>query len=79
MSWSIHLEQLVDAANDRVLGFFNQTATGKGSGVPVTGRTPSSTTSGMARSYGCGYFAIVPTPSKPPGCRSRRNRRFGLP
>jgi ketosteroid isomerase-like protein len=33
--WSIHLEQLVDAANDRVLGFFNQTATGKGSGVPV--------------------------------------------
>jgi ketosteroid isomerase-like protein len=33
--WSIHLEQLVDAADDRVLGFFNQTAMGKGSGVPV--------------------------------------------
>jgi ketosteroid isomerase-like protein len=33
--WSAHLERLIDAGNDRVVAFYRQTATGKGSGVPV--------------------------------------------
>jgi ketosteroid isomerase-like protein len=33
--WSIELEGLIDAGDDRVVGLFHQTATGKGSGVPV--------------------------------------------
>jgi ketosteroid isomerase-like protein len=33
--WSAQVERLVDAGNDRVVGFLHQTATGKGSGVPV--------------------------------------------
>ena len=33
--WSIELERLVDAGDDRVVGVFRQRATGKGSGVPV--------------------------------------------
>jgi ketosteroid isomerase-like protein len=33
--WSIKLEGLIDAGDDRVVGLFHQTAIGKGSGVPV--------------------------------------------
>ena len=33
--WSIELERLIDAGDDRVVGLFRQTATGKGSGAPV--------------------------------------------
>ena len=33
--YSVHLERLIDAGNDRVMGFFHQTAMGRGSGVPV--------------------------------------------
>src|SRR4029078_11282597 len=33
--WSIKLEGLIDAGDDRVVGLFHQIATGKGSGVPV--------------------------------------------
>jgi uncharacterized protein len=33
--WSIELERLIDAGDDRVVGLFHQRATGKGSGVPV--------------------------------------------
>ena len=33
--WSIRLERLIDAGNDRVVALTVQTATGKGSGVPV--------------------------------------------
>jgi ketosteroid isomerase-like protein len=33
--WSIELERLVDAGENRVVGVFRQRATGKGSGVPV--------------------------------------------
>jgi ketosteroid isomerase-like protein len=33
--WSIELERLIDAGDNRVVGLFHQTATGKGSGVPV--------------------------------------------
>ena len=33
--WSIRLERLIDAGNDRVVTLTVQTATGKGSGVPV--------------------------------------------
>jgi ketosteroid isomerase-like protein len=33
--WSIELERLVDAGDDRVVGVFRQRATGRGSGVPV--------------------------------------------
>jgi ketosteroid isomerase-like protein len=33
--WSIELERLIDAGDDRVVALFRQTATGKGSGVPV--------------------------------------------
>src|SRR3954466_2761319 len=33
--WSAQVERLIDAGNDCVVAFFRQTATGKGSGVPV--------------------------------------------
>jgi ketosteroid isomerase-like protein len=33
--WSIRLERLIDAGNDRVVALLHQWATGKGSGVPV--------------------------------------------
>lgn len=33
--WSIDMEQVIDAGNDRVVTVFRQTATGVGSGVPV--------------------------------------------
>ena len=33
--WSIELESVIDAGDDRVVGVFHQRATGKGSGVPV--------------------------------------------
>jgi ketosteroid isomerase-like protein len=33
--WSIRLERLIDAGNDRVVALLHQAATGKGSGVPV--------------------------------------------
>jgi ketosteroid isomerase-like protein len=33
--WSIELERVIDAGDDRVVGLFHQRATGKGSGVPV--------------------------------------------
>ena len=33
--WSIELERLFDAGDDRVVALFRQTATGKGSGAPV--------------------------------------------
>jgi ketosteroid isomerase-like protein len=32
---TIRLERLIDAGDNRVVGLFHQTATGKGSGVPV--------------------------------------------
>ena len=34
-NWSIRLERLIDAGEDRVVSLTVQTATGKGSGVPV--------------------------------------------
>ena len=33
--WSARVERLIDAGNDRVVGFFHQSGTGKESGVPV--------------------------------------------
>ena len=33
--WSIRVERLIDAGGDRVVALTRQTATGKGSGVPV--------------------------------------------
>jgi ketosteroid isomerase-like protein len=33
--WSIRVERLIDAGNDRVVALTRQTAIGKGSGVPV--------------------------------------------
>ena len=36
--YSIHFERLVDAGEDRVLGFFAESATGKGSGATVEQR-----------------------------------------
>jgi ketosteroid isomerase-like protein len=33
--WSSRLKRLVDAGDDRVVALFHQSATGKGSGVPV--------------------------------------------
>jgi len=33
--WSNQVERLIDAGNDRVVGVFRQSATGKESGVPV--------------------------------------------
>jgi ketosteroid isomerase-like protein len=33
--WSIRVERLIDAGDDRVVALTRQTATGKGSGVPV--------------------------------------------
>jgi ketosteroid isomerase-like protein len=33
--WSIELEQVIDAGDDRVVAVYRQTATGKASGVPV--------------------------------------------
>jgi ketosteroid isomerase-like protein len=33
--WSVRLERLIDAGDDRVVGLFHHTATGRGSGVPV--------------------------------------------
>jgi ketosteroid isomerase-like protein len=33
--WSIRVERLIDAGEDRVVALTHQTATGKGSGVPV--------------------------------------------
>jgi ketosteroid isomerase-like protein len=33
--WSNQIERLIDAGNDRVVGVFRQSATGKESGVPV--------------------------------------------
>jgi ketosteroid isomerase-like protein len=33
--WSVELERLIDAADEQVVGLFHQTATGRGSGVPV--------------------------------------------
>jgi ketosteroid isomerase-like protein len=33
--WSIRVERLIDAGNDRVVALLHQWATGKGSGVPV--------------------------------------------
>ena len=33
--YSVDLERLIDAGNHRVVGLFHQTATGRGSGVPV--------------------------------------------
>jgi ketosteroid isomerase-like protein len=34
-AWSFELERLIDAGDDRVVGLFLQTATGKASGAPV--------------------------------------------
>ena len=34
-SWSLEVEQLIDAGDDRVVGLLRQWATGKGSRVPV--------------------------------------------
>lgn len=34
-AWSFELERLIDAGDDRVVGLFLQTATGRASGVPV--------------------------------------------
>jgi ketosteroid isomerase-like protein len=34
-NWSVELDRLIDASDDRVVGLFHQRATGKGSGVPV--------------------------------------------
>jgi ketosteroid isomerase-like protein len=34
-NYSVQVERLVDAGEDRVVGFFTQSATGKGSGAPV--------------------------------------------
>jgi ketosteroid isomerase-like protein len=34
-AWSFDLERLIDAGDDRVVGVFLQTATGRASGVPV--------------------------------------------
>jgi len=34
-AWSFELERLIDAGDDRVVGWFHQTATGRASGVPV--------------------------------------------
>jgi ketosteroid isomerase-like protein len=36
--YSIHREQLIDAGDDRVVGFFTQSAMGKASGAPVEQR-----------------------------------------
>ncbi len=33
--YSVHVERLIDAGNHRVIGLFNQTGMGRGSGVPV--------------------------------------------
>jgi ketosteroid isomerase-like protein len=33
--WSVELERLIDAGDDRVVALLHQTATGKGSGAPV--------------------------------------------
>jgi ketosteroid isomerase-like protein len=33
--WSLQLERLIDAGDDRVVALVHQSATGKGSGVPV--------------------------------------------
>jgi ketosteroid isomerase-like protein len=33
--WSIHVERWIDAGDDRVVALTHQSATGKGSGVPV--------------------------------------------
>jgi ketosteroid isomerase-like protein len=33
--WSVELERLIDAGQDRVVGVFHQRATGKASGVPI--------------------------------------------
>ena len=33
--WSNQIERLIDAGNDRVIGVFRQSGTGKGSGLPV--------------------------------------------
>jgi ketosteroid isomerase-like protein len=33
--WSLSVERLIDAGDDRVVGLFHQSATGKGSRVPV--------------------------------------------
>jgi ketosteroid isomerase-like protein len=33
--WSVELERLIDAGDDRVVGLFHQRGIGKGSGVPV--------------------------------------------
>jgi ketosteroid isomerase-like protein len=34
-NYSVRLERLIDAGEERVVGFFTQSATGKGSGAPV--------------------------------------------
>jgi ketosteroid isomerase-like protein len=34
-NWSVELDQVVDAGDDRVVAIYRQTAIGKGSGVPV--------------------------------------------
>jgi ketosteroid isomerase-like protein len=33
--WSVRVERLIDAGDDRVVGLVHQSATGKGSGAPV--------------------------------------------
>jgi ketosteroid isomerase-like protein len=33
--WSVQVERLIDAGNDRVVALMHQSGTGKGSGVPV--------------------------------------------
>ena len=33
--WSLRVERLIDAGNDRVVALIHQSGTGKGSGVPV--------------------------------------------
>ncbi len=34
-NYSVHRERLIDAGEDRVVGFFTQSATGKASGAPI--------------------------------------------
>ena len=71
----IEAERIIDLSGDRVLVLSRQTARGKQSGVPIEHEPETCSHCATARSCATPATGTGPTPSKPPGFRSRRCRR----
>jgi ketosteroid isomerase-like protein len=71
--WSVRVERLIDAGPDRVVALTHQTGTGRASGAPVELSLGQITEFEGGRVIRVTNYSLTPTPSKPPGCRSRRS------